>query len=37
MLVERFQGFTSEVLMHPVHELVSGQRPIRLDDRPLAM
>src|SRR3954452_828896 len=22
MLVERFQGFTSEVLMHPVHELV---------------
>ena len=22
MLVERFQGFTSEVLMNPVHELV---------------
>ena len=37
MLVDRFQGFTSEVLMHPVHELVSRQCPLRLDDRPLAM
>jgi len=26
-LVERFQGFASEVLMHPVHELVRRQRP----------
>src|SRR3954452_21514679 len=37
MLVERFQGFASEVLMHPVHELVGRQRPIRLNDRPLAV
>src|SRR3982750_4626456 len=37
MLVEWFQGFTSEVLMDPVHELVGRQRPIRLDDRPLAV
>src|SRR5215207_8552763 len=26
MLVQRFQGFASEVLMDPVHEFVSGQR-----------
>src|SRR3954464_4730908 len=37
MLVERFQGFTSEVLMHPVHELMGRQRPIRLDNGPLAV
>src|SRR3954451_19571991 len=37
MLVERFQGFTSEMLMHPVHELAGRQRPLRLDDRPLAV
>src|SRR4051812_28842948 len=37
MLVERFQGFASEVLMHSVHELMGRQRPIRLDDGPLAV
>ena len=37
MLVERFQALASEVLMHPVHELVGRQRPIRLNDRPLAV
>src|SRR3954469_19866519 len=37
MLAERFQAFASEVLMDPVHELVGRQRPLRLDDRPLAM
>src|SRR4051794_19856645 len=30
MLVQRFQALASEVLMHPVHELVGRQRPIRL-------
>ena len=33
MLVKRFQAFASEVLMDAVHELVSRQRPLRLDDR----
>src|SRR3954470_20434823 len=37
MLVEQFQAFASEMLVHPVHELVSRQGPIRLDDRPLAV
>src|SRR5215213_891679 len=37
MLVQRFQALASEVLMHPVHELVGRQRPIRLNDRPLAV
>ena len=37
MLVERFQGFASEVLMHSVHEFVGRQWPIRLDDGPLAV
>src|SRR3982751_2533241 len=37
MVVERFQAFASEVLMHPVHELVGRQRPLRLCDRPLAV
>src|SRR5215217_1148996 len=37
MLVEQFQGFASEVLMDPVHKLVGRQRPIRLDDGPLAV
>ena len=37
MLVQRFQAFASEVLMDPVHELVGRQRPIRLNDRPLAV
>src|SRR3954462_3270774 len=37
MLVEQFQAFASEMLMDPVHELVSRQGPIRLDDRPLAV
>src|SRR4051812_8490393 len=37
MLVQRFQGFASEVLVHPVHELIGRQRPIRLDDGPFAM
>jgi hypothetical protein len=37
MLVERFETFASEVLMHPVCELVSRQCPIRLDDCPLAV
>src|SRR4051794_41665047 len=37
MLVKRFQAFASEVLMDPVHELVGRQRPLRLDDRPLAV
>src|ERR671910_3635150 len=37
ILVERFQAFASEVLMHPVYELVSRQRPVRLDDCPLAV
>jgi len=37
MLVERFQAFASEVLMHPVDELVSRQHPIRLNDCPLAV
>src|SRR3954454_8617294 len=33
MLVERFQAVASEVLVHPVHELVGRQRPLRLEDR----
>src|SRR4051812_30872033 len=37
MLVKWFQAFASEVLMDPVHELVGRQRPIRLNDRPLAV
>src|SRR5215210_2135534 len=37
MLVQRFQALASEVLMDPVHELVGRQRPIRLDDGPLAV
>src|SRR3954462_6091816 len=37
MLVERFQAFASEVLVHPVHELIGRQRPIRLDDGPFAV
>src|SRR5215207_2896706 len=37
MLVERFQAFASEVPVHPVHELVSRQRSLRLDDCPFAM
>src|SRR5215210_6086407 len=37
MLVEQFQAFASEVVMDPVHELVGRQRPIRLNDGPLAV
>src|SRR4051812_43868770 len=37
MLEERFQAFASEGPVHPVHELVGRQRPLRLDDRPLAV
>src|SRR4051794_19255667 len=37
MLVKQFQAFASEMLVHPIHELVGRQRPIWLDDRPLAV
>src|SRR4029079_7293554 len=37
MLAERFPAFAREVLMDPVHELVSRQRPLRLNDRPLTV
>src|SRR3954454_24017917 len=37
ILVQRFQAFASEVLVHPVHELIGRQRPIRLDDGPFAV